>query len=98
MQPCPDPRLRLIFAHLERASDRLDLRPDVPPGNEGARQCRICEIDREGVIQYATRPRRRHGPPVRTAVLIKPGGYLRMPLADTLRRNVDRAQLERRAP
>ena len=35
--PRPCPRRRLIIAYLERASFGLDLRPDAPPGDEGAR-------------------------------------------------------------
>jgi hypothetical protein len=36
MQPRPDPRRRLVLAHLEYPADRLDLGPHAPPGDEGA--------------------------------------------------------------
>jgi hypothetical protein len=46
-------------------------------------------VDREGVIQHSAHPRRRHGPPVRAAVLVEPGSHLSMPVAKTLWRNAD---------
>jgi len=56
VQPSPDPRCRLVLAHLEHAPCRLELGPDAPPSHEGARECRISEVDREGVIQHAAHP------------------------------------------
>jgi hypothetical protein len=32
MQPRPNPWLGFVLPNLERASDRLDLRPGAPPG------------------------------------------------------------------
>jgi len=56
MQAAADPCLRLIVAHLEHASSRLDPASDAPPRHERARECRIREVDREGIIQHAARP------------------------------------------
>jgi hypothetical protein len=78
VQPRPDPWRQLILARLEHASCRLDLGPDAPLRDEGARERCITEV--EGVIP---RPGRRHGPRVRSAVLVEPAGYLNMPLAET---------------
>jgi hypothetical protein len=83
----PDPRLRLILAHLGDSVSSLGFSPNAPPRYERARQGGIGEIDREGIIQYPARPRGRHGPPVGAAVLVQPGGDLRMPLAETFWRN-----------
>ena len=44
MQPRPDPRCRLMLAHLEHSPGRFDLGPHAPPGDEGAG-------DRDRVIQ-----------------------------------------------
>jgi hypothetical protein len=46
MQPCSDPRRRVLLSHLEHASGRLDLRPRAPPGDECARERRV----REGIV------------------------------------------------
>src|SRR5215813_5547914 len=73
VQPRPDPRLRLILAHLEHAAGYLDLRRDTPSGNKRARQRRIGEVDRAGIVQHATRPRGCYGPAIRAAVLVEPG-------------------------
>ena len=87
MQPGSDPRLRLILADLEHAPGRLDLRSYAPSGYERARQGRISEVDREGVIQLAARSRGRHGPSVSAAILVEPGSDLRVTLAETRWRN-----------
>ena len=83
MEPRPDPWLRFILAHLEHTSCRLDLGPDAPAGDKRARERGIGEVDRDGVIQHAARSRRRHRPSVRAAVLVEPGGDLRVPLTET---------------
>jgi hypothetical protein len=56
VQPGPDPRRQLILAHLEHASGSLDLRPDASSRYEGARECRIREVNRDRVIQHAAHP------------------------------------------
>ena len=87
MKPRANPRLRVIFAHLEHTANRLDLSPEAPSGYERARQGRISEVDREGVIQHAARSRGRHGPSVSAAILVEPGSDLRVTLAETRWRN-----------
>ena len=77
----PDPRLRLVLTHLEDAARRFGPCPNTPPGHEGARECGISEVDREGVIGYR--------PAIRTAILVEPGGDLGMTLAEALWRNGD---------
>ena len=56
MQPRPDPRSRLVLAHLEHAAGRLDLGPHAPPGDEGARERCIREIERDRVVEYPRIP------------------------------------------
>jgi hypothetical protein len=59
MQPCPDPRRRLILAHLEHTTGGLRSGPNAPPRDEGAGERGIREVDRYRVIQYPARPKRR---------------------------------------
>src|SRR6516162_11348243 len=89
MQSRPDPRLRVVLPNLEHAAGCLDLCPNTPPGDECAREGGITEVDREGVIRHAARPRGRHRPAIRPAILIEPSGDLGMPLAETRWRNAD---------
>src|SRR6516225_1085073 len=83
MQPGSNPSLRLILAHLEHPTGRLDLSPDAPPGNKGSSERRISKVDREGVVQRPAGSRGRHSPTVRAAVLVEPIGHLRVPLPGT---------------
>ena len=57
MQPRPDPWCRLVLAHLEHAPGGLRLGPHTPPGDEGAGECGVGEIDRHRVIEHAASPR-----------------------------------------
>ena len=50
MQPRPDPRYRIIIAHLKHAASRLNPVPGAPPRHKRAGQRRIQEIDRSGVV------------------------------------------------
>src|SRR5215472_11877 len=50
------PRRRLVLAHLEHATGRLGFRPDAPPCDEGARERRIREIERDRVVQQLAHP------------------------------------------
>src|SRR5262249_43620427 len=70
VRPRSEPRRRLILAHPEGAAGRLDAVAGAPPRDEGARQRCVGNEDREGVVQHAARPRRHHGPPVGTAILV----------------------------
>src|SRR5215469_6062038 len=78
VKACGNPWRRLVLAHLEHAASRLDLGPDAPPRNEGARERRIREIEGDSVIQHPAHSRRRHCPPIRPAILVQPGGNLSM--------------------
>jgi hypothetical protein len=60
VQARPNPRRRLILPHLEHAPGRLDTAPDAPPGDEGARERCIGEIDGDRIIQHPAHSRRRH--------------------------------------
>jgi len=55
MQPRPNPRRRLILTDPEHAASRLDLGPHTPPRHEGACECRICEIERDRVVEHTPR-------------------------------------------
>ena len=52
----PDPRRRLILPYLEHARSRLGFRPDAPPGDEGARERRNREIERDRVVEHPCIP------------------------------------------
>jgi hypothetical protein len=56
MQPRPDPRYRIIVAHLKHAASRFDPVPGAPPRYKRAGQRRIEEIYRSGVVEHTTRP------------------------------------------
>jgi hypothetical protein len=58
------PRRRLILAYLEHAAGRLNLGASASPRNEGARERRIGEIERNRVVQHPAYPRRRHRPAI----------------------------------
>src|SRR5262249_32209996 len=82
VQPRSHPRNGLILAH--HASSRLDFRYHAPPDNKRARERGIGEVDRQGIIQHAARPRRCYGPASRSAILVEPCGYLLVSLAKTV--------------
>jgi len=67
----------------KHAAGHLDLGPDAPPGNEGARERRIREIDRDRVVQDPPYSRGRQRPAIRAAILVEPGGDLSMAPAET---------------
>ena len=67
----------------KHAAGHLDLGPDAPPGNEGARERRIREIDRDRVVQDPAYSRGRQRPAIRAAILVEPGGDLSMAPAET---------------
>jgi len=52
VHPCSNLWRRLILAHLEQAASRLDVGPDTPLGDEGARERRIREIEHRRVAQH----------------------------------------------
>jgi hypothetical protein len=56
MQPCANPRHRLILSYLKHAASCLDAVTRAPPGDECARKSRVGEIDRSGVVEHSTRP------------------------------------------
>jgi hypothetical protein len=56
MRPCADSCPRLILAHLEHATNRLDFSHKAPPSDERTRQRGIGEIDRKSIVQHASRP------------------------------------------
>jgi hypothetical protein len=53
MQPCPDPRGRLVIANPEHAAFRLNPRPGAPACKECAHERGVEEVDRNSVIQHA---------------------------------------------
>ena len=53
VQPCPDPRRRLIPPHLEHAAGRLGTTADAPPHRERARERCIREIEGDRVVEHA---------------------------------------------
>src|SRR5438552_5904275 len=89
MRPGPDPRRRLIFAHPERSFGGLDLVANAPAGDKRAGERGITEVDRDRIVQHPARPRRRHRPAVRAAVLVEPGGHSSVLSAETFRRDGD---------
>src|SRR5216683_5990030 len=85
----PGSRRRLISPHPKHPLGCLDLVTGTPPGNEGARQRGIEEVNRHRVVENPAHPRRRYGPSVSAAVLVQPSGYLGITLAKTAGRNAD---------
>jgi hypothetical protein len=69
---------------------RSDLAAHAPPGNEGARERRIREIERDHIVQHQAHPGRCHGPAIGTAILVEPSGHLRVALAKPVGRNANR--------
>ena len=69
MWPCPDPRRRLILAHLEYAASRFGLGDRAPPRNKGAGEAHVRDVDGDRLTEHPSRPRevsspsrrRRHG-------------------------------------
>jgi len=67
VQPRPDPRRRLVLAHLEYAAGRLDLGPCAPAGDEGTGN---VEIGGPGIFakcQVVTADRASQIDPLRTS-------------------------------
>jgi len=60
--PRPDPRRRVIIAHLEHPAGRLDLGPDAPTRDKGVGGGRIREVDRNRVVEHTADTRRCHRP------------------------------------
>ena len=56
VQPCPNPRRQLIVTNVEQPAIRLDPRRRAPEGDERARQRRVADIDRNGIVQHARMP------------------------------------------
>src|SRR5216683_4750218 len=89
MQPRPNPRRRLIVPYPEHALRGLDPVPGAPPGHEGARESRVEEVDRQGVIQHAAYPRRRQRPAICATIPVEPCSHLIEPTAKSLGGNAD---------
>jgi len=62
MRSGADPCLRLILARLEHTAGRRDLGPHAPPGDEGAGERGIGEVDRDRVIEHPAHPGWRSSP------------------------------------
>jgi hypothetical protein len=89
----PGSRCRLISPDPEHALRSLDLVTSAPPGYERARQRRVGEVNRDGVVQHSAKPRRRHCPAVSPAVLIQPS---RRGVTDGMHPRKSGSQLTRR--
>jgi hypothetical protein len=83
--------------HPEHTLRRLYLVPSTPPGDEGARERSVENVDRHRVVKHPAHARWRHRPAIRAAVLIELGGYVSMSLAETFRWNTD-PDADREAP
>jgi hypothetical protein len=76
MQAGQRTRRRRVLTYLKGAVGTLDLVAGAPPGDKGAGQRRVIEIDRDRVVQDAVQTICRHRPAIRTAVRIEPCTYL----------------------
>jgi hypothetical protein len=85
----PRPAARAHPLHPEDAPGRLDLGCRAPPRDESARERCIREVDRYRFIEDPACPRQRHCPTTGAAILVQPGGNLRMTAAETSRRNAN---------
>ena len=81
MKPRPDPRRRLMVPHPEYPLRGLDLVPSAPAGHEGAREGRVEEVDRQGVIQNAPQPGRSQRPAICATIPVEPRPHLIEPPA-----------------
>jgi len=61
----------------------------APAGHEGARERRVREADREGIIHHASRARRGRGPPIGTTICVQPCDDQIEPTAQTFRQDCD---------
>jgi len=98
-----DAGCRLVFPNSEEAVRRFGAIADAPPRHEGTRNRCIGQMDRDGVVQYASLPARSHCPSVRTSIVVEPVlhlGKLLRPVGGTAiltrtgrRRSVSRAAI-----
>src|ERR1700719_396468 len=61
----------------------------APAGHEGARECRVREADREGIIHHASCARWGRGPPISTTICVQPCVHLTESVAESFGRNAD---------
>jgi hypothetical protein len=71
-----DPRCRLVVADPVDPIHDLHVFRNTPPGDECARERHIAEIDRQRIIDYASRAGWCRVPPIGTAIRIEPLSHL----------------------
>jgi hypothetical protein len=76
VQPWEEARGRGVLAYLEGAVGALDFVAGAPPGDKGASQRGIVEIDRDCVVQDAVQAGWRHHPAIGAAIRVEPRPYL----------------------
>jgi hypothetical protein len=76
VQPWEEAWGRGVLAYLEDAVGALDLVAGAPPGDKGAGQRGVVEVERDRVVQDAVQTICRHRPTVCTAIRIEPCAYL----------------------
>src|SRR5215831_10939264 len=84
-----DPRRRFVATNAEQPVLRLNPGRRAPTGDEGARQSRVEEIDRNGIIEHAAHARRRYRPTVGAAIPVEPFRDFRIALTKPARRQAD---------
>src|SRR5437870_9538394 len=89
MKGSQTPLCRRILAHLEDAVGTLDFVAGAPPGNKGAGQSGVVEIDRDRVVQDAVQVGRRHRPAGGAAIRVQPCPYLIDALSEAMRWHAD---------
>jgi hypothetical protein len=76
MKGSQTPLCRRILAYLKDAICALDLVAGAPPGDEGAGQRGVIEVDCDRVVQDAVQTSWRHRPAVGAAIRVQPCPYL----------------------
>jgi hypothetical protein len=61
----------------------------APAGHEGARERRVREANREGIVHHASCARRGRGPPISTTICVQPCVHLTESAAESFGRNTD---------
>jgi hypothetical protein len=67
----------------------LDPVPGAPPGNKGAGQRGVVEVDRDRVVQHTVQTGWRHRPAVGAAIRVQPCPYLIDALSEAMRWHAD---------
>ena len=84
-----DPWCRLVIPDLIDPIHDLHSLHRAPAGHEGARERRVREANREGIVHHASCARWGRGPPISTTICVQPCVHLTESVAESFGRNAD---------